>query len=206
MSAVEYWWRNRNFPRDAALIPGTNEIVRAGSAEQCYELYDARCKQLGLTFSNPLAVFSDACCKALPVSLRNEACSRIGLDTPEFLKQQRLITWSDITSFFLKARDWWHAGECVSQDEANRRAEICVGCPLNQSVYLTGCSGCTDLAARVFKFIGDKKTPSDESLKSCAHCGCQTSVIIWSPLEVLVKNETSLSESPPWCWKATKVT
>ncbi len=199
--AIEYWWSNTSFPRDSALVPGTTEVLRAGSVEQVKELWDARCAQLGLKFDNPLAVFSDACCRALPVGLRNEACRRIGSDTPEFLKQQRLITWNDLKAFFSKVADWWRAGECVSQEEANRRAEICVGCPLNQTAYLPGCGGCTDLAARVFKFIGNKKTPLDANLKSCGHCGCQNSVIVWAPLDALVRNETELPAPPPWCWK-----
>jgi hypothetical protein len=38
-------------------------------------------------------------------------------------------------------------------------------------------------------------------LKSCGHCGCQNSVIVWAPLDVLVKNETELPPVPAWCWK-----
>ena len=200
-TAVEYWWRNRNFPRDKAIVPGTDEVIHRGSAEQCYEAWSARCAQLGLTFDNELAVFGDCSCKALSESLRDEACAKMSDAAPEVLRQKRLIAWRDIKSFFLKVASWWKAGECVSQDEADRRAAICAGCELNQTAFLPGCPGCTNMAAEVFKFIGGKKTASDAALKSCGHCGCQNSIIVWAPLDALVKNETELPPVPAWCWK-----
>ena len=200
-TAVEYWWRNRNFPRDKAIVPGTDEVIHRGSAEQCYEAWSARCAQLGLTFDNELAVFGDCSCKALSESLRDEACAKMSDAAPEVLRQKRLIAWRDIKSFFLKVASWWKAGECVSQDEADRRAAICAGCELNQTAFLPGCPGCTNMAAEVFKFIGGKKTASDAALKSCGHCGCQNSVIVWAPLDALVKNETELPPVPARCWK-----
>jgi hypothetical protein len=57
------------------------------------------------------------------------------------------------------------------------------------------------MAAEVFKFIGGKKTASDAALKSCGHCGCQNSVIIWAGLDVLINNEKHLPPVPTWCWK-----
>ncbi len=201
MSAVEYWWRNRNFPRDKAIVPGTDEVIHRGSAEQCYEAWSARCAQLGLTFDNEWATYGNFCCLALPTSLRDEACAKMSDAAPEVLRQKRLIGFRDIKAFFAKVASWWEAGECVSQDEADRRAAICAGCELNQSAFLPGCPGCTNMAAEVFKFIGGKKTASDAALKSCGHCGCQNSVIVWAPLDVLVKNETELPEPPSHCWK-----
>jgi hypothetical protein len=200
-TAVEYWWRNRNFPRDKAIVPGTDEVIHRGSAEQCYEAWSARCAQLGLTFDNEWATYGNCCCLALPTSLRDEACAKMSDAAPEVLRQKRLIGWRDIKAFFAKVASWWKAGECVSQDEADRRAAICAGCELNQSAFLPGCPGCTNMAAEVFKFIGGKKTASDAALKSCGHCGCQNSVIVWAPLDVLVSNETELPPVPAWCWK-----
>ena len=201
VTAVEYWWRNRNFPRDKAIVPGTDEVIHRGSAEQCYEAWSARCAELGLEFPNILASFGDCSCKALPESLRDEACAKMSDAAPEVLRQKRLIGWRDIKAFLLKVASWWNAGECVSQDEADRRAAICAGCELNQTAFLPGCPGCTNMAAEVFKFIGGKKTASDVALKSCGHCGCQNSVIVWAPLDALVKNETELPPVPARCWK-----
>ena len=200
-TTVEYWWRNRNFPRDKAIVPGTDEVIHRGSAEQCYEAWSARCAELGLEFPNILASFGDCSCKALPESLRDEACAKMSDAAPEVLRQKRLIGFRDIKAFFAKVASWWKAGECVSQDEADRRAAICAGCELNQSAFLPGCPGCTNMAAEVFKFIGGKKTASDAALKSCGHCGCQTSVIIWAGLGVLINNEKHLPPVPTWCWK-----
>ena len=201
VTAVEYWWRNRNFPRDKAIVPGTDEVIKTSSAEQTYELWTARCAELGLEFPNILASFGDCSCKALPESLRDEACAKMSDAAPEVLRQKRLIGWRDIKAFFLKVASWWKAGECVSQDEADRRAAICAGCELNQTAFLPGCPGCTNMAAEVFKFIGGKKTASDAALKSCGHCGCQNSIIVWAPLDALVKNEAELPPVPARCWK-----
>jgi hypothetical protein len=198
---IEFWWRNESFPRDKAVVPGTDEVLRAGSVQQVKELWDARCAELGLTFDNELAVFSDCCCRALNAAMREEACAPVNERTPEILRQKRLITWRDIRAFFSKVAAWWSAGECVPQEEADRRAAVCAGCPLNVEAYLPGCSRCAEVGAQVFKLIGGKQTASDAALKSCGHCGCQNTVIVWAPLDVLVKNESSLPLPPEWCWK-----
>ena len=201
MSAVEYWWRNRNFPRDKAIVPGTDEVIHRGSAEQCYEAWSARCAQLGLTFDNELAVFGDCSCKALSESLRDEACAKMSDAAPEVLRQKRLIGWRDIKAFLGQAWDWIKLGTCVSQEEASRRTKICAGCPLNQKAYLPGCSGCNDMAARVFHVIGSKTTEHDASVDSCANCGCKISVLAWLDTDIIAKHETHLDPPPDWCWK-----
>ncbi len=72
----------------------------------------------------------------------------------------------------------------VSQDEANRRAQICVGCPFNQD-FAKLCSGiCPELKTLVAAIIGSSQTPYDGRLKSCSICGCFLDAAVWVPLEI----------------------
>jgi hypothetical protein len=61
----------------------------------------------------------------------------------------------------------------VSQEEADRRAEICSACPLNVAID-EGCRSCSAaslIADGMVSFVG-RSTPYDRHLKACAACGC----------------------------------
>ena len=207
VTAVEYWWRNRNFPRDKAIVPGADEVIHRGSAEQCYEAWSARCAQLGLTFDNELAVFGDCCCKALPESLRDEACAKMSDAAPEVLRQKRLITLKDITAFFKKSADWLRSDEpAVTQTEAERRAAICRVCPNNSKIYAPGCSVCLSVAAKitegVFNAIGSRSTLQDAYLENCQVCACRLAILVHCPIGVIRKHRDPTHSFPSFCWQA----
>jgi hypothetical protein len=95
-------------------------------------------------------------------------------------------------------------GERVDQAEANRRAEICVGCENN--VVPGGCAPCLNsgaAAATVGLLIGDRTTPFESSLMSCAACGCMNKAQIWFPLADLQggMSQTLRDSLPDNCWK-----
>lgn len=206
MSAVEYWWRNRNFPRDKAIVPGTDEVIHRGSAEQCYEAWSARCAQLGLTFDNELAVFGDCCCKALPESLRDEACAKMSDAAPEVLRQKRLIGFSDIQAFFAKSAAWLSGDEPpVTQEESTRRAEICALCPKNTKAHLIGCASCTGIVSKiaegVFKIIGKRSTPHDHLIENCGVCACRLAILVHCPIGVIREHRDPAHQFPSHCWQ-----
>lgn len=94
----------------------------------------------------------------------------------------------------------------VGQEEANRRAQICLTCSLNVNSGLSGCQGCA--ASRIRELIestvGNNSTPYDSGLKSCAACKCLLSVIVHFPLEIIHKFESSdwrQRHLPNHCWK-----
>lgn len=87
------------------------------------------------------------------------------------------INWKEAESFaqtILKAALGGVQGESpfVSQSEAERRAAICVNCPLN--VGFSSCASCDTkekIAEWVQSFAG-RKTTQDQALNGCAACGC----------------------------------
>ena len=202
---VSHWWRNESYPRDKATVPGTGEVLKAGSVEQVKELWDARCAELGLTFDNELAVFGQCCCDALNPAQREEACAPIGSNTPEVLRQKRLITWSDMKAFFAKSIAWATGRDVVTQQEAERRAGICRGCPNNQKAYILGCKECSNIvgkiASGIFSAVGDKKTSQDSHLENCAVCACNLRILVHCPEKVLSDHKDPNHVFPSFCWQ-----
>ena len=90
----------------------------------------------------------------------------------------------------------------VDQEEADRRASICVNCPSN--VKPSGCEGCG--VARIKDLISNLaggQTVHDNSLESSKHCGCLNRAQIWFPLSMLQKHTSNrvMNELPDNCWK-----
>ena len=72
----------------------------------------------------------------------------------------------------------------VDQVEANRRAALCVNCPLNMSFSLP-CGGvCSELKRLVTSMVGQSKTKYDERLHACCICHCFLHAAVWLPLEI----------------------
>lgn len=89
----------------------------------------------------------------------------------------------------------------VSQEEAERRAEICAGCEFN--VRIGGCSSCRNLVKWVTGTIGGRHTSKDADLKGCAHCGCENRVAVHIDLAAQQSSltETLNAQLPDFCWK-----
>lgn len=86
--------------------------------------------------------------------------------------------------------------ELVSQEEAERRAEICAKCPIQIST--SGCWGCKGIAGLLPRIAGARKTSFDPQLKACGVCGCYNGVSVHLPLDV---QQDSNLNFPDYCWK-----
>jgi hypothetical protein len=88
----------------------------------------------------------------------------------------------------------------VPQEEAERRAKICAGCPLN--INAQGCVGCQDVAGLFAKVLGGRKTASDGYLRNCANCRCYLQAMVHFPQEILDRSHVSINQSawPSFCW------
>jgi hypothetical protein len=99
--------------------------------------------------------------------------------------------------------------ELVSQDEANRRAQICRACPLRAQMTLP-CSRCFSALENVVGWItGGRGTPYDEKLSACGVCKCYISAAVWLPLSTQCLGVTEdMTEKFAFarenfnCWKA----
>lgn len=117
---------------------------------------------------------------------------------------QRRLSISDVISATKTLGQWFLKGTPkVSQAEADRRATICLSCPMNQQ--FDGCNTCAekDIRNAIVSFMGDSTTPYDAQLATCFTCGCTLKAAVWFPLDLLQKNmpDNVKSDLPDHCWK-----
>ena len=129
----------------------------------------------------------------------------------ESLGALRPISFAAMQSFLNVITSWVRGilsggDPFVSQEEADRRAEICAGCPNNVNLGFS-CGACADV---LFQALGKvfrepHATPYDNHLGGCAICSCALRVAVWVPLKA---QRAGLSEelkaefrAVPWCWK-----
>lgn len=143
---------------------------------------------------NPEAEVEEFICDIEPGS-----CTK-GLSKPP----ARAIKIQDVLRFTkTMAQHVWQGGELVSQEEANRRAEICASCVYN--VPTDGCEGCHNpgISKAIKDMLGVKTTEHTDSLQTCWWCGCFNKVQIWFHINVLRKAlEPEIQKDlPNHCWK-----
>jgi hypothetical protein len=102
--------------------------------------------------------------------------------------------------------DWAANGmPFVEQDEAERRAIICMRCHFNNP--FTGCASCTrgKLRDLVKKITSNRHTQRDSELHVCNICGCGLAALVHFPLDILDRHfsEDQKQRLPDWCWKKT---
>lgn len=88
----------------------------------------------------------------------------------------------------------------VSQEEANRRARICIGCPNN--VNLSGCGACRQMGEMLVGELAKRSTPHDPALKTCAVCKCLNKAQVHIPLDSLDAKDSPEKQAlyPSFCW------
>lgn len=103
-------------------------------------------------------------------------------------------------------------GHLVSQEEANRRAAICVACHNNVACATARpskgvCRSCgrfvEDVAIRLAKaaLLQGRQTPQNAALKCCGICGCDNQLQIWFPTVPLGMNQDNVNAYPDFCFK-----
>jgi hypothetical protein len=93
----------------------------------------------------------------------------------------------------------------VTRQEAERRAQICLGCKFNQN-FAKPCSGiCQELLNVVNSVTGHVGTQYDSQLHACGVCKCFLQASIWLPLDIQCKGVTDKQRAQfknvPNCWK-----
>lgn len=120
------------------------------------------------------------------------------------MRTVKSISWTEVAAFLKTAAVWVAGGqELVAPQEAERRAAICTGCPLN--VGLHGCGICQRALQEVREKILNRGTSKDSVLQACGVCGCDNKTQVHVPLEVLRRGRAGL-QYPAWCWKADGAT
>jgi len=103
--------------------------------------------------------------------------------------------------------DWALKGApVVSQEIAERRAQICAGCYYNVGTP-GGCKSCGSAVNMIKRAVGNRSTLSERFLKICAVCRCYNAVQVWFPVEQLAKGVTPemMPLWPDFCWKGKEL-
>jgi hypothetical protein len=116
------------------------------------------------------------------------------------IRARKSVSWTSVRDFLVSAGSWLKSGEIVPVDEAERRAAICVGCPLN--VPLAGCGICQTTLGALREAVLKRGTSKDALLLACGVCGCDNKTQVHAPIEAL-RAGTGHFKYPDWCWKAT---
>lgn len=91
----------------------------------------------------------------------------------------------------------------VEQEEAERRAGICVVCPRN-SIFSKPCGGnCPELDDVVKGVVGGGTTTRDADLHACSVCLCLNRAQVWVPIATLAVGTDAdfIEKAPEPCWK-----
>lgn len=124
------------------------------------------------------------------------------------------VTLALVKRWLLTMAAYSKDGELVSQEEAERRANICLAC--HYRTPITGCKGCgQSLGGMMTKLLINRATDRDEQLTACGVCGCAQKAMIWFPNETLDKGSAGLSYpsdtggrdaegQPVPCWRIEK--
>lgn len=138
------------------------------------------------------AIIQDQICMRIPHSL----CKGDG--PPRFWP-----TASQIVSGTRVLCDMFRGAEMVDQDEANRRAKICLNCEYN--TRMEACLGCSLAYQLVKRVFGSFSTPHDKKLHVCRICFCLNKAQIHSSASTLKKaTSKKLIDKYPdssRCWK-----
>ena len=86
----------------------------------------------------------------------------------------------------------------VPQEEADRRAAICIQCPHNKKI--PGCYGCESIGKFVVLAIGNRASKWSDKLRQCAICGCSTEAKVHVSKEVILQTQAKDYVFPAWCW------
>lgn len=98
--------------------------------------------------------------------------------------------------------DWLGSGAItVDPATAQRRADICLKCPMNVNESFTA----EAIAAAVRKQVEIKnhlqlRVDGEKGLHTCTACGCVTRLKVWVPLERILPDAEELPKFDPGCW------
>lgn len=128
-------------------------------------------------------------------------CCRYINENPPAREIKKNFTTTDVKAFIKAVEGTIKQGGVVSQEEAERRTNICMQCPYN--VKIGGCEGCSGIANLVFRVIGARQTKNMGYLNQCGVCGCSLKAKVWVPKETIdatAQIQNNANDFPDWCW------
>jgi hypothetical protein len=121
-----------------------------------------------------------------------------GEDYKPLHDMSRRLTLEKIESFSLAVFEWVRSGaHFVDEEEATRRAKICLGCPYNKAPHACSCAPLWDTIRRL---IPPRRRI--DNLHVCGICGCALSAAVLAPMNVIAAADSGRDfKYPAYCWK-----
>lgn len=199
-----YWRYPRYGAEDSADIPAERRFILGGDFQDLV----ARVSEFRiinkLPLGNPEEEIQDWICRNTEADCRPA--------NPAKAMPGRKARGADVARFLKAMGAWMLNGGHVSQEEADRRAEICGNCQFRTTIDDAGCFGCFGLMAKVMAIIGNRKARFADEQSFCGVCGCSVPAQVFVPLDILGRAHkledfpaetgaiNSIGEPVP-CWK-----
>lgn len=192
-------------PRQTPPVPGfcytqmeTQTRMEHETLGELVDMVIAHRRYKGLTPLDP---------ETVNVEIQRQICAQMppgicgaeaGEDYKPFNDISRFLTLDKITSFSHAVMEWIRGGRnLVDEEEAIKRAKICLGCPFNKTI--ASCS-CAPLWALIKSVIPAKR--QIDNLHICAICGCVNSAAVLMPMSVIAESNRGRDLTfPAFCWK-----
>ena len=148
-----------------------------------------------------IALAEDQNCSRLPPSAASMFCES---DEPMHTVDGVTLNSSDIWRGTKTIAAFKLFGHTVSQEEADRRANICAYCPMNVN-FAKPCSGiCGELLELVSDMVGGATTAKQGDLHACAVCKCYLPSKVWVDEASIRRFEPKevTDNYPSNCWLA----
>lgn len=133
--------------------------------------------------------------------VKDEMCAQHPeINCRDFGKPYHKPLFADYFRFGQTMMAWARTKETVSQEEAERRASICAGCPKNTATA-TCAKSCKETLDWIFDMTAGKSTSRDHQLHGCEVCACLLKVKVWVPLDAVSFHGISKEDFPSFCWQ-----
>lgn len=102
--------------------------------------------------------------------------------------------------------EWFGSSRPVAQEEAERRAAICVTCPhhVQGDIMQRFNAAAADEIMKIMGILKDMnlKTAQDDKLAVCEICDCPMKAKVWSPVYLILKHLRPEAKAGLWekCW------
>lgn len=116
-------------------------------------------------------------------------------------------TWPNLVDVWNFVQTLWKwrqgGGGFVTQEEAERRAEVCLtganGQPCPHNRHFVPCLGCKGISEEIEKLVEGRATSQDANLFHCDACGgCKIATKLHFPLDAITVDEEKM---PSFCWQ-----
>lgn len=128
-------------------------------------------------------------------------CNEVGVPVHSAVTPSSYMTFHALKEGTETLLRWLGGGmKFVDQAEADRRAQICIGCHWN--LPAAGCTSCNMPALhRLIDTVrGNHRTPFDSALNACGVCSCSLKAKVFFPKETLRHTEVQRQSFPDFCW------